>query len=282
MIKLEHAEKNYTQFHLDCSMEVKEGSITALIGPNGAGKSTTFKMLLGLIRPEGGKIEVLGHPVDALTAREKSQLGVVMASSGFSGFLNIRDIIPVLEHMYPYFQKEKFIEKCRDFELPLNKKIQDFSTGMKAKLKVLVAMSHDARLLILDEPTVGLDVLAREEILDMLREYMMPGDRSILISSHISSDLENLCDDFYLIHEGKIIMHEETDRLLTDYGILKVTKEQYGALDKSYLIKKKTENFGYSCLTAQRQFYLENAPELAVEKGNIDEMTAIMIKGEQI
>lgn len=282
MIKLEHAEKNYTQFHLDCSMEVKEGSITALIGPNGAGKSTTFKMLLGLIRPEGGKIEVLGHPVDALTVKEKSQLGVVMASSGFSGFLNIRDIIPVLEHMYPYFQKEKFIEKCGDFGLPLNKKMQDFSTGMKAKLKVLVAMSHDARLLILDEPTVGLDVLAREEILDMLREYMMPGDRSILISSHISSDLENLCDDFYLIHEGKIIMHEETDRLLTDYGILKVTKEQYGALDKSYLIKKKTENFGYSCLTAQRQFYLENAPELAVEKGNIDEMTAIMIKGEQI
>jgi len=282
MIRLEHVEKNYSQFHLDCSMEVQNGCITALIGPNGAGKSTTFKTILGLVRPEGGRLEIFGKTLEELDMQDREQMGVVMADSGFSGYLNIKDIVPILKHMYAGFQKEAFVQQCERFGLPLNKKIKDFSTGMKAKLKVLVAMSHNAKLLILDEPTAGLDVLAREEILDMMREYMLPGDRSILISSHISSDLEGLCDDFYLIDAGKILMHEETDRLLTDYGILKVTEEQYRAMDKSYLIRKKQESFGYSCLTDQKQFYLENAPQLAMEKGSIDEVITIMIRGERV
>ncbi len=153
---------------------------------------------------------------------------------------------------------------------------------MKAKLKVLIALSHDAKLLILDEPTAGLDVLAREEILDMLREYMIPGDRSILISSHISSDLEGLCDDLYLIDQGKIIMHEETDALLGEYGILKVTKEQYQALDKTFVMRRKKESFGYSLLTGQKQFYQENAPQITLEKGTIDEVIMLMIRGEAL
>ena len=143
-------------------------------------------------------------------------------------------------------------------------------------------MSHDAKLLILDEPTAGLDVLAREEILDILREYMIPGDRSVLISSHISSDLEGLCDDFYLIDQGKIILHEETDVLLGNYGVLKVTNEQYQALDRSRILRKKRESFGYSLLTDQKQFYQENAPELSMEKGTIDETIMMMIKGEAV
>lgn len=281
-IKLEHVKKIYPQFHLDCSLEVREGSITALIGPNGAGKSTTFKMILGLVHPEGGSLELFDKPAETFTPEEKAQIGVVMADSTFSGYLKIQDIVPVLEHLYPGFQKAEFKARCERFGLPMNKKIKDFSTGMKAKLKVLAAMSHNARLLILDEPTAGLDVLAREEILDMLREYMLPGDRSILISSHISSDLEGLCDDFYLIDQGKVVMHEETDRLLSDYGVLKVTEEQYGKLDKSCLIRKKKESFGFSCLTDQKQFYLENEPGLAMEKGSIDEVLTMMIKGESV
>lgn len=281
-IKLEHVKKTYPQFHLDCSMEVREGSITALIGPNGAGKSTTFKIILGLVHPESGSLELFDKPSEAFTLEEKAKIGVVMADSTFSGYLKIQDIVPVLDHLYPDFQKAEFQERCERFGLPMNKKIKDFSTGMKAKLKVLAAMSHQAKLLILDEPTAGLDVLAREEILDLLREYMIPGDRSILISSHISGDLEGLCDDFYLIDQGKITMHEETDRLLNDYGVLKVTEEQYEKLDKTYLIRKKKESFGFSCLTDQKQFYLENEPGLAMEKGSIDEALTMMVRGESI
>ena len=150
---------------------------------------------------------------------------------------------------------------------------------MKAKLKVLVAMSYGAKLLILDEPTAGLDVVARDEILDMLRDYMENGENSILISSHISSDLEGLCDDIYMIDNGKIVLHEETGVLLDEFGVLKVTGEQYEALDKAYIMSKKKEAFGYSILTREKQFYMENYPEIAVEKAGIDQIITLIISG---
>ena len=282
LIKLNNIEKKYPQFQLNCSLEVPRGCVTGLIGTNGAGKITTFKTILGLVYPDSGQLELFQKPINQLTVRDREKIGVVLPDSGFSGYLYVKDIIPVLSHLYKDFQKEYFLKKCGQFGLPLNKKIKDFSTGMKAKLKVLTAMSHKAELLILDEPTSGLDVLAREEILDMLREYMLPGNRSILISSHISSDLEGLCDDFYLIDQGQIVMHEETDRFLSEYGLLKVTEEQYKTLDKTYLLKQKKESFGYSCLTGQKQFYEENIPGIAIEKGTIDEVITMMIKGEAV
>lgn len=282
MIKLDQIEKKYSDFQLNCSLEVPEGCISALIGLNGAGKSTTFKTILGLVFPDGGSIELFGEQKEKITEKDKEQIGVVLSDSGFSGYLKVEDLIPILRSLYPSFEESAFLEKCQKLELPLNKKIKEFSTGMKAKLKVLVAISHNARLLILDEPTAGLDVLAREQILDMLREYMIPGDRSILISSHISSDLEGFCDDLYLIHNGKILLHEDTDILLSEYGILKVTEEQYQQMEKRYLLKKKKEAFGYCLLTNQKQFYQENAPELTIEKGTIDELITMMIKGEEL
>lgn len=134
----------------------------------------------------------------------------------------------------------------------------------------------------MDEPTAGLDVVAREQILNMLREYMETPGRSILISSHISSDLEGFCDDLYMIDNGKIVLHEETDRLLEEYGVLKVSKEQYQGLDHTYILKKLKDTFGYRCLTDQKQFYQENYPGIVIEKGNIDELITIMIQGEKI
>ncbi|MBR5508656.1 MAG: ABC transporter ATP-binding protein [Lachnospiraceae bacterium] len=282
LVRLDHVQKTYPDFHLNCSLEVPEGKITALIGTNGAGKSTTFKAILGLIFPEKGEIEVFGKPIQDLKEKDREQIGVALSNSVFSGFLSVRDMLPVLEKLYSQFSKEDFLKKCNQFGLPLDKKIKDFSTGMKAKLKVLIAVSHDAKLLILDEPTAGLDVLAREDVLDILRDYMLPGNRSILISSHISSDLEGLCDDIYLIERGEVIFHEEMDRLLNEYGILKVTEEQYKTLDKRYVLREKAEHFGYSLLTSQKQFYLENTPELVVEKGSIDHMIMMMTKGEVV
>lgn len=282
LVRLDHVEKTYPDFHLNCSLEVPDGRVTALIGTNGAGKSTVFKSVLGLIFPEKGEIEVFGKPVKELTEKDRERIGAVLSNATFSSYLSIKDILPVLEKMYSEFRREDFLKKCGQFGLPADKKIKDFSTGMKAKLNILIAMSHHAQLLVLDEPTAGLDVLAREEILDMLREYMIPGDRSILISSHISSDLEGLCDELYLINEGQIILHEETDVLLDEYGVIKATEEQYAQMDKAYILLQKRESYGYSLLTAQKQFYLENAPELTIEKGTIDRIMEMMIKGEAV
>ena len=283
MLKIEHLKKTYDNFSLDCSLEVRKGCITGLIGQNGAGKSTTFKAILGLISIDSGNITVLGKDIKKFTTKDKEELGIVLSDSGFSGYLRIKDIIPILQNMYEKFNKSFFLEQVQRFQLPLDKKLKDFSTGMKAKLKVLVAISHNAKLLILDEPTAGLDVIARDELLEMLREFMEADEEgSILISSHISGDLETLCDDLYMIHEGKIVLHEDTDVLLSDYALLKVDRKQYEELDKQFILRSKKESYGYSCLTNQKQYYMENYPKVAIEKGTIDEVITMMVRGNAL
>lgn len=280
LLEMNQVKKQYGAFTLDCSLTLEEGQITGLIGQNGAGKSTTFKSILGLIKADSGTTKLFGKEIKKLSNEERENIGVVLADAGFSGYLMIKDIVPVLKSMYTKFKEEEFVSQCKHFGLPMDKQIKDFSTGMKAKLKLLVAMSHEARLLILDEPTAGLDVIARDELLDLLRDYMEKSDCAVLISSHISSDLEGLCDDLYMIHDGKMILHEETDVLLSEYAVLKLTEEQYQKLDKQYILREKKEGYGYSCLTNQKQFYLENYPQIAIEKGNIDDTIVMMLKGQ--
>lgn len=283
MLKIEHLQKAYDQFTLDCSMEVRPGCITGLIGQNGAGKSTTFKAVLGLISMNGGTVRIFGKDIREFSAKDREALGVVLSDSGFSGYLTVQDIIPVLKNLYSGFEQNWFQEQIQRFQLPMDKKIKEFSTGMKAKLKVLTAVSHNARLLILDEPTAGLDVIARDELLEMLREFMeKDADRAILISSHISSDLESLCDDLYMIHDGKIILHEDTDVLLSDYALLKVSEKQYAGLDREFILRSKKESYGYRCLTNQKQYYVDNYPQVAIEKGSIDEVITMIIKGAKL
>ncbi len=281
MLKIEHLKKHYGSFSLDCSLEVQQGCITGLIGQNGAGKSTTFKSVLGLISTDGGNVTILGKDLRDFTPKDRENIGVVLSDSGFSGYLTIRDIIPVLKNLYSNFDYSFFLEQINRFQLPLDKKLKDFSTGMKVKLKVLVAISHKAKLLILDEPTAGLDVVARDELLETLREFMEKDEQnSILISSHISSDLESLCDDIYMIHNGKVILHEDTDVLLSDYALLKVDETQFSQMDKQFILRFQKESYGYSCLTNQKQYYMENYPKIAIEKGTIDTVITMMIRGQ--
>ncbi len=283
MLKLTHLQKNYPGFSLNCSLSVPEGSITGLIGPNGAGKSTTFKLIQGLISPDGGEMELFGKRCPALSVQDRLRIGTVLAESGFSGELTVRDVNKVLGSFYPGFDQAFFKETVSRLSLPENKKIKEFSTGMRAKLKVVCSVSHHAELLILDEPTAGLDVSARDQILDLLREYMEADEkRAILISSHISSDLENLCDDFYMIDNGQIVCHEETDRLLSDYAVLKVSPQEYEQLDRSYILRRRKESFGWSLLTDQKRFYTENCPQSVIERITLDEFIRMMLQGETL
>ncbi|MCQ5201948.1 ATP-binding cassette domain-containing protein [Mordavella massiliensis] len=283
MLKLENVTKHYDRFTLNCSLHVEPGCITGLVGQNGAGKSTTFKAVLGLIRPDGGKITIMGKDAASLTMKDRQKIGVVLSNSGISGYLTVKDTAAMLSGFYPDFDKEKFLESCRKCRLPEKKKIKEFSTGMKAKLKLLIALSHSTDLLLLDEPTAGLDVVARDELLDMLREYMEEDEnRSILISSHISTDLEGICDDLYMISDGKIIFHEDTDILLSRYAVLKVDHKEFSQMDKQYILRVKKENFGYSALTDQKQFYAENYPKAVIENSGIDDVIMMMIQGEEL
>lgn len=280
MIALKDAIKHYKDFNLNISMEIPKGRISGLVGKNGAGKSTTIKLILGLVKPDSGSVTVFGTESSKLTSKEKEQIGVSLSDASFSSQLTLSDVERILIKMYPKFDKEYFHKLSQGLNLPKDKIIREFSTGMKAKLRVLVAITHKAKLLILDEPTAGLDVEARNEILDILRKYMEEDEeRTILITSHISSDLEGLCDDIYLIHDGKIMIHEETDVILDQYGILKVNEEQYAALDKNYILKSQKEPYGYACFTNEKQYYQENFKDIIIEKGGIDELILMMTGG---
>ena len=280
MIKMQNVRKKYGDFEFDMSMEIPEGRITGLVGKNGAGKSTAIKLMLGLTKPDSGNISVLGSDGKELTPAVKQKIGVSLAESGFSSQLSIEDMKHILSKMYREFDRQLFTKQCEKMKLPKKKKMKDFSTGMKAKLKVLTALTHNADLLILDEPTAGLDVEARNEILDLLREYVTYNEKSsILITSHIATDLESLCDDIYLIHDGKMIIHEDTDVILEQYGVLKVSEEQYKKLDQKAILKSRRESYGYACFTSDRKFYQENYPGIVVEKGGIDELILMMTGG---
>ena len=241
LAELMEVRKQYGNFQLNCTMQLEEGRITGLIGKNGAGKSTAFKAILGLIHVDDGTVRIMGQYSTGLTPAQKEEIGVVLSDSTFSGYLTVKQISYIMEKMYHRFDREDFLEKCRKLSIPLNKSLKEFSTGMRAKLKVLLALSHEAKMLILDEPTAGLDVVARDQILDLLRVYMEQEGRGILISSHISSDL-----------------------------------------DKRGIFRVAEESWGYSCLTNEKQFYLENYPGLVVERGSVDEIISMISKGEKL
>lgn len=282
MLVTENLKKTYPSFHMDVSLKAEKGKITGLIGQNGAGKTTLFKAVLGLIHTDGGKAELFGRDIRDLSAEDKQNIGAVMAESGFSGYLTVGDVCPILKAFYRSFDESLFHAYCARLGLDEKKKIRELSSGMKAKLKIAAALTHHADFLVLDEPTSGLDVIARDDVLTMLREYMAEKeDRSILISSHISNDLESLCDDFYMIHEGKIILHEDTDRLTGSYALIKADPKSYEDLDKTYILRVRKEPYGYVCLTDQREFYRENYPDLVIERAGMDELIHLMIKGEK-
>lgn len=278
MLKVQHVQKSYPHFHLNCSFEIKPGTITGIIGKNGAGKTTLFKAILDLIHIDKGTITILNESNQTV---DKNKIGCSLANTSLCEYLTLKDLIKLLENTYTHFDLDYFIQKCKQYQFPLDKKINDFSTGMKAKLNVLIALSHQASFLILDESTNGLDIIAREEIIDLIREFMEEDEsHSVLISSHISSDLENLCDDIYIIDQGQFIFHEFTDCLLDQYGLLKLTDEQFQQIDSSYFLKTRKETYGWDVLTSQRQFYLENYPDIIVEKNNFDTLFSMMLRGE--
>ena len=287
MIEISNIKKSYQNFSLECSLNIAPGRITGIIGANGAGKSTLFKAILGLINLDEGQIKVFGKDSRKLDVHDKEKLGVVLAESGFSEYLKVKALVPILKNMYPDFDKDMFLNKCNNFNIPLNKMIKDLSTGTKAKLKVIVAISHNAEILILDEPTAGLDVITRNEVLDIIRTYMEEEMRTVIISSHISSDLENLCDDIYMINDGKIILHEDMYKLLDLYGVIKANEEQYENLKsdanyKNIILCCEKEKYGYKCITNDRQYIVDNYPEIVIEKGDIDELIMVLVKGEKI
>lgn len=274
MLKMQNVKKTYKDFQLDVSLEIKSGTVVGLLGENGSGKTTVFKALLGLISIDEGFI---------YSVEDKNDVGVVFSDSMLSQYYTVKDISTILKAFYKHFDEKFFLTKAVEMKLPLKKTIKKFSTGMKAKLKVLMALSHQAKVLILDEPTTGLDISARMDIYDMLRDYMEEDEsRTILISSHITNDLDTLCDEIYIINDGKINFHEDIDRINETYGLIKCSEKEWQTLDKQFISNYCKEKWGYGAITNEKQFYLENYPKMIIENINLDDILLMNIKGERL
>lgn len=275
-IKINNLTKKFGNFRLGpLDLEVKKGAITGFIGENGAGKSTTIKLILDVISRDGGTIEIFGKDIGDLSVDEKYKLGFVFDDLFLPGSMKVDEIEKMHSLLYKdYWEEGTFYEFVENFSLPNNIPISAFSRGMKMKLGLALAMSHGAEILILDEPTSGLDPVVRDDFLDILLDFIQDEDHTVLISSHILSDLEKIADYIAFIHKGELIFNEEKDGLSEKYGLVSLGDEEYESLDKSALVGVRKHQFGRECLVKR-----EKMPDgFEMQKPSIEDIMVYMIK----
>ncbi len=278
-LELSSVSKHYKDFTLDnISFKVPQGSIVGLIGENGAGKSTTINAVLGLINKDSGTVTMLGKTdIDAVC---KENIGVVFDGNNYPDMLTPKKLGKVFENIYSSWNKKKYEELLKKFNLPLDKKIEKFSKGMKMKYAISVAFSHNSKLLILDEATSGLDPIMRDEILDMFLDFIQDEENSILVSSHITSDLEKVADYIVFIHNGKIVFSKTKDELLENYGIIKCGASLFDEIDKEKIIAYRKQDYEWQILVDNRQLAQKKYPKALIVPANIDEIMLMYVKGE--
>ena len=272
--------KTYQDFTLDhVSFSVPSGSIVGLVGENGAGKSTTVNAVLGLIQKEAGRVSVLGK--EELDNQIKEQIGVVFDGSNYPEILSPRKINRIMKQIYRSWDEAAYFRLLTRLSLPPDKQLRHFSKGMKMKLAISAALSHHSRLLILDEATSGLDPVVRDDILDMLLDFVQDEEHSILVSSHITSDLEKIADYIVLIHKGKVVFSKPKDELTEQYGILKCGAAMFGALEKSDIIVYRKMDYEWQVLVSDRQNMQQKYPDALIIPASIDEIMLLYVKGEK-
>ncbi len=249
-IELNGVTKKYKEFLLDnVSFSLPRGAILGLVGENGAGKSTTIKLIMNAIRRDGGSIRVFGEDNTTPTFELlKEDIGVVLDEAYFPEVLNALQVGAVMKHTYHRWDDGVYQNHLKQLDIPLKKAFRDFSRGMKMKFAIAVALSHQPKLLILDEATSGLDPMVRDEILTLFHEFTRDEEHSILLSSHIVSDLEKVCDYIAFLHKGKLVLCEEKDRLLEEYAIVKTTQAALDQMSANTVVSYKTSPYGTEAL----------------------------------
>ena len=277
-IRIQNLTKRFEGFALEgVSFAVPRGAVVGFIGENGAGKSTTIKSILGLIRPDGGSIEVFGKDVGSLTKEERGRLGAVLGDGKLPENLTAKDLDGVFRHIFARWDAAAFFAYLDRFALPRGKKIKDFSRGMRQKFALAVALSHGADVLVLDEPTAGLDPVARDEILDILYDFMQDERRSVLISSHIVSDLEKLCDYIAFIHRGRLVFFEEKDALYEKYAVLRAPLETLRSCADAVVAVHRGE-FGAGALVLRAKL----PAGIPAERAGIEDIMLYFARGEKL
>lgn len=272
ILELENLTKRYPTFTLDdISLCLPSGCILGFIGENGAGKSTTINLMLDIVHKDGGQVRLFGKTPDK---NAKEHIGVVLDECCFPENLTAKDANAILQNMYETWNAEVFFRYLDRFRLPPHQRLKDYSKGMKMKLSFAVARSHDTKLMILDEATSGLDPIVREEILDELLDFIQDETHGVFMSSHITSDLEKVCDYIAFIHRGKLLFMEPKDELLEKYGVLKCTKEDLEAVDPAAIRGCRQGSFGVEALVLR-----DRVPRhLTIDSANLEDIMLYFVK----
>lgn len=274
-VEVKELTKKFKGFTLDhVSFSLPAGCIMGLVGENGAGKSTTLKLLLNMIQKDGGRITILGKDEKNI---DKNEIGVVFDECRFHESFTAKDINQVLKSIFQRWNEQQFFDYLNRFEVPSNKKLKEFSRGMKMKISIAAAVSHDAKLLLLDEPTSTLDPVVRDEMLDIFYDFISDEQHSIIISSHIVSDLEKVCDYIAFMHKGKMILCEEKDRLLQECRLAQMSEAEFSAIDKDEIIGSRKTPFGITAVIRKAAAaQIRNTQPI-----NLEDLFVYMIRGEE-
>lgn len=277
----EKLSKKYEGFTLDeVSFQLPKGCIMGLVGENGAGKTTIIKLILNLIKKNRGTVQVFGLDNIENDPKIKNRIGVVMDESNFHDNLKPTDISIIMNNIYDNWDKELFSRYLNRFKLPKDKRVKDYSKGMKMKLSISVALSHDPELLILDEPTGGLDPIVRSEILDIFLEFIQDEEKAILFSTHITSDLDKIADYITFIHNGSIIFSESKEEIVDNYGIIKCGTNDFNTIDKKDIVGYRKNQFGYEVLVTNKQKNRSKFKDFIMDNANLEDIMLFYIRGE--
>lgn len=281
LLECKNVTKKYKQFTLDdVSISLEGGIIYGFIGENGSGKSTTMKALTGLIIPDNGEVYLKETLLDKVTPLDREELSFTLDELCFPEHLKVKNINTIFKKTFTNWEEGKFFDYLNQFNIDKKKKVKELSKGMKAKLNIAIALSHNAKILILDEPMNGLDPVARDEFCDLLIDFVRGNDdRVILISSHIISDLEKICDEFICIHKGKIILKETKKVLENNFLILTMEQEEFDKFDKNSIIRYKYVSNGVEALLINNE---ENAKIEGIKKANAEDIIVFLIRGKTL
>ena len=282
ILEVKNLNKKYKDFQLkNVNLSLPKGMIMGLIGENGAGKTTTIKAILNIINTDSGEIKIFGLDNKKEEKKIKQDIGVVLDDSFLSEYLNPMDINKIMKNFYQNWDEKLYFKYIEEFKLPKNKISKDYSSGMKMKLKIAVALSHHPKLLILDEPTSGLDPVARNEILDIFQEFIQDEEHAILVSSHITSDLEHIADYITFINNGEIVLTKTKDELLDRYGIVKCSEQEFKKINKADYLKYKKNRYEYEILVENKNEFKRKYDIQIIDKPTIEDIMLIYIKGEK-
>lgn len=282
-IEVKQLNKAFKTFALkNVNITVPRGTVMGFVGENGAGKSTTIKAILNLIFKDSGEITVLGKELTDKDSVLKEQIGVVLDESFFHESLTAKEVSLIMKNVYTQWNEALFFSYIERFELPAAQIVKEYSRGMKMKLSIAVALSHGAKLLILDEATSGLDPIVRNQILDIFLEFMQDESHSIFISSHITSDLEKICDYITFIHKGEIVFAESKDDLHDNYGIAKCEKEKLETVNKDAVVAYKENMFGCEMLVRDRTAFEAENLGILVETATIEDVMLYYVEGKRV